>query len=103
MNESSAPTVDGFQKVPGLATVTIIEAEQLKDPSVDLLGAAHRCDRCGARAYFRATHSTNFELATLLLCAHHGRKAETQLIAQGFNVQDQSAQLKLGIVPKSFD
>lgn len=34
------------------------------------LTSADRCDRCGARAYYRAVLSAGGEL---LFCAHHGR------------------------------
>lgn len=38
---------------------------------VPSLTSADRCDRCGARAYFRAVLASGGEL---LFCAHHGRK-----------------------------
>jgi hypothetical protein len=53
------------------------------------LTAADRCDRCGARAYVRASLSSGGEL---LFCAHHGREHLPKL--QGLaNIQDETDRL----------
>lgn len=58
-----------------------------------------RCDSCGARAYYRAWKEPyNTEL---LFCGHHGRKNMPALIAQGFGVDDQTAQLYANTKPMS--
>jgi hypothetical protein len=54
------------------------------------LSAADRCDRCGARAYFRVTLVTGGEL---IFCAHHAREHESALRAISATVDDESAEL----------
>jgi hypothetical protein len=51
--------------------------------------ARDRCDRCGARAYFRAILANG----VLLFCAHHGRAFGPALRAQALQVEDFSADL----------
>jgi hypothetical protein len=48
------------------------------------LKAQDRCDRCGARAYYRATLVSG----ELLFCGHHGRAAMSALRAQSIRVDD---------------
>ena len=54
------------------------------------LTVADRCDRCGARAYYRVTLPGGGEL---LFCAHHGRAHEGALRAADANIQDETEQL----------
>jgi hypothetical protein len=53
------------------------------------LRPADRCDRCGARAYIRATLANG----ELLFCAHHGREYMPKLAAQALTVDDQTDRL----------
>jgi hypothetical protein len=53
----------------------------------DVLTAADRCDRCGARAYVRVTLPGGGEL---LFCAHHGRAHQSALRAVDADIQDES-------------
>jgi hypothetical protein len=55
---------------------TIEQASRLK--------AQDRCDRCGARAYFRAVMMSG----ELLFCAHHGRGVMNGLKSQALRVDD---------------
>jgi hypothetical protein len=62
-----------------------------------VLSSADRCDRCGAQAYVLLSvfvpDSGNREL---LLCAHHYRKHESQLVNSGVRVLlDQRRELQL--------
>jgi hypothetical protein len=52
------------------------------------LTVADRCDRCGARAYFRVTLPGGGEL---LFCAHHGRAHEGALRAAEASIQDETS------------
>jgi hypothetical protein len=54
------------------------------------LTVADRCDRCGARAYFRVTLPGGGEL---LFCAHHGRAHEGALRAAEASIQDETNNL----------
>lgn len=54
------------------------------------LSASDRCDRCGARAYVRATLPGGGEL---LFCAHHGRAHEHALRRAALHIHDESDQL----------
>ena len=54
------------------------------------LTQADRCDRCGARAYFRVTLPGGGEL---LFCAHHGRAHEPALRAAEASIQDETQEL----------
>lgn len=61
-----------------------------------VLTAAHRCDRCGAQAFVLLSvfvpDSGNREL---LLCGHHYREHEPQLLHSGVQVMlDQRRQLQ---------
>jgi hypothetical protein len=51
------------------------------------LTVVDRCDRCGARAYFRDTLPGGGEL---LFCAHHGRAHEGALRAAEASIQDET-------------
>lgn len=51
------------------------------------LTLADRCDRCGSRAYVRATLPTGSEL---LLCAHHGNEHRAALLVAGAVLHDES-------------
>lgn len=51
---------------------------------INPLNKLDRCDKCGARAYMRATNTTG----TLLFCGHHGGKYQQALRDQGFLVED---------------
>jgi hypothetical protein len=54
------------------------------------LTAADRCDRCGARAYVRASLSSGGEL---LFCAHHGREHLPKLQGLSSSIQDETDRL----------
>ena len=49
-----------------------------------------RCDKCGGAAYFLAIHIDGNELT---FCGHHGLEFMPTLIEQGFQVQDNSANI----------
>ncbi|MDR0627915.1 MAG: hypothetical protein LBG11_11800 [Bifidobacteriaceae bacterium] len=51
--------------------------------------ARDRCDRCGARSYFRATLMSG----ELFFCAHHGRELMPVLSQQALQVDDYTAEL----------
>lgn len=51
------------------------------------LAVADRCDRCGARAYVRATLPSDHEL---LFCHHHGEELRASLLLQGATLHDES-------------
>jgi hypothetical protein len=48
------------------------------------LTAAHRCDRCGARAYLRVV----MRAGELLFCAHHGKAHLPRLSLTALDIQD---------------
>ena len=54
------------------------------------LTVADRCDRCGARAYYRVILPGGGEL---LFCAHHGRAHEGALRAAEASIQDETSTL----------
>lgn len=54
------------------------------------LTKADRCDRCGARAYYRVTLPGGGEL---FFCAHHGRAHEPALRAAEASIQDETRTL----------
>jgi hypothetical protein len=54
------------------------------------LTVADRCDRCGARAYVRASLSSGGEL---LFCAHHGREHLPKLQNLATSIQDETDRL----------
>jgi len=56
----------------------------------EMLTAADRCDRCGARAYMRVTLPGGGEL---LFCAHHGQAHKEALTAVDASIQDESQAL----------
>lgn len=49
-----------------------------------------RCDRCGARAYVRATLPTGAEL---LFCGHHGNAHRPSLLVTGAALHDETEKL----------
>lgn len=49
------------------------------------LAVADRCDRCGARAYLRATLPSGSEL---LFCGHHGASVRARLLLDGAVLHD---------------
>ncbi|HEU0100810.1 MAG TPA: hypothetical protein VFR07_00655 [Mycobacteriales bacterium] len=51
------------------------------------LAARDRCDRCGARAYVRATLPSGSEL---LFCGHHGGVLRASLLVQGAELHDET-------------
>jgi hypothetical protein len=53
----------------------------------EMLTAADRCDRCGARAYIRVVLAGGGEL---LFCAHHGHAHAEALEAAEASIQDES-------------
>jgi hypothetical protein len=53
------------------------------------LNALDRCDRCGARAYFRATLMSG----ELLFCGHHGREMRAALEQQAISIDDFTDQI----------
>ncbi len=59
--------------------------------STPLVRLLDRCDKCGSQAYHRATHAKNG--TELLFCNHHGKAFKVALIAQNFDIDDQSASL----------
>ena len=56
------------------------------------LTVADRCDRCGARAYVRASLSSGGEL---LFCAHHGREHLPKLQDMTTEIQDETNRLQV--------
>ena len=51
------------------------------------LSVADRCDRCGARAYVRATLPSG---SVLLFCGHHGEDLRASLLLQGAALHDET-------------
>ncbi|HST82113.1 MAG TPA: hypothetical protein VLL08_10305 [Kineosporiaceae bacterium] len=58
--------------------------------ATEIMTAADRCDRCGARAYIRVLLPRGGEL---MFCAHHGRANASALVAVDAEIQDQSEAL----------
>ncbi len=54
------------------------------------LTSADRCDRCGARAYYRAVLTSGGEL---LFCGHHGRQHLPALQARCLRIIDETDRL----------
>ena len=54
------------------------------------LREADRCDRCGARAYVRATLPSR---STLLFCRHHANEHRPQLLVAGAGLHDETGRL----------
>lgn len=74
--------------------------ETVVAPATWNFDATHRCDRCGAQAYIKATHA-DYENG-LLFCNHHGNKvmiAGTRipvikhLESKGWTISDKSNRL----------
>jgi hypothetical protein len=59
-------------------------------PSSAALGAADRCDRCGAQAYLRVELASGLEL---LFCAHHAREHDAKLREVAVNLIDETHRL----------
>ena len=59
-------------------------------PPVATLTDHDRCDRCGSRAFLRATFPQG---GGLLLCAHHGRQHLPALRAGGAYITDETDQV----------
>ena len=59
-------------------------------PSLAVLTAGDRCDRCGAQAYLRVELHTGGEL---LFCAHHAREHGEKLREIAANVHDETHKL----------
>jgi hypothetical protein len=53
------------------------------------LNALDRCDRCGARAYFRV----GLMSGELLFCGHHGRELRPALEKQAISIDDFTDQI----------
>lgn len=51
------------------------------------LNVTDRCDRCNAQAFVVARKG---DMSELLFCGHHGRKHMSALVAQGFDIEDQT-------------
>lgn len=54
------------------------------------LTSADRCDRCGSRAYLRATLPAG---TALLFCGHHANAHRPALLVAGATLQDETEQL----------
>ena len=65
--------------------------DTLTRPSTDTsLSVADRCDRCGARAYVRASLPSGGQL---LFCGHHGNVHRPALVVAGADLHDETAAL----------
>ena len=60
-------------------------------PNSAALGAADRCDRCGAQAYLRVELQSGGEL---LFCAHHAREHGDKLREIAVQVIDETDKLR---------
>lgn len=59
------------------------------DRDVEDITVADRCDRCGAQAFFKFKKTFDDGLkGDMLMCAHHGRKHEPVLFADGWDIYD---------------
>lgn len=67
--------------------------EGVKDGGVmtQRMTKADRCDQCGSEAFFMAMKD---DLHPLLFCVHHGRKHQTKLIHQGWDILDESERIE---------
>ena len=59
-------------------------------PAAAALALTDRCDRCGSRAYVRATLPSARDL---LFCGHHGNEHGPALLAAGAVLLDEAAAL----------
>ncbi len=57
------------------------------------LNLMDRCDRCGSRAYVRATLPSGQDL---LFCGHHGNEHRASLLVAGAALQDETDALTPG-------
>ena len=64
--------------------------ESDKSDGAQVLTAADRCDRCGARAYVRVLLPNFLEL---LFCAHHNRQYASELMKIAVEIHDETGQL----------
>ena len=55
------------------------------------IAIADRCDRCGSRAYVRATFPSG---STLLFCGHHGNEHRASLLVAGAGLHDETHLLR---------
>lgn len=60
-------------------------------PDTSTIGAADRCDRCGAQAYLRTELPSG---GVLLFCAHHGKMHAEALKAVAVRVIDETHRLQ---------
>jgi hypothetical protein len=79
------------------------ETDSAAPPKFELR-IADRCDGCSAQAFMVARKDIEGKTMELLFCGHHGREAEPQLIAQGFEVQDETNRINSKPTnPEDFD
>jgi hypothetical protein len=71
-------------------TARIEEVTVVATTATQILTAADRCDRCGARAYLQVRLPGGGEL---LFCAHHGRALAPALRAAEADIHDESDKL----------
>ena len=67
---------------------------------VPKLDTTHRCDRCGAQAYFQVTLESNTLILTF--CRHHWHAVRHVLSTQVSHVIDDSSQLFDGVAPDKY-
>ena len=59
-------------------------------PDTTPIAIADRCDRCGSRAYVRATLPAG---TTLLFCGHHANEHRAALLVAGAALHDETEKL----------
>lgn len=91
-----ATPVESAVKMGEKIVVTANESGTITPAGTVLLNHSDRCDRCGGRAYVRMLKDGE---ERLLMCGHHGRKHETGLLMEGFDIQDQTFQLFVNTKP----
>ena len=66
--------------------------DTLTRPTTDStpLAISDRCDRCGSRAYVRATMPSGSDL---LFCGHHGNALRASLLVAGASLHDETDNL----------
>ncbi len=65
--------------------------DTLTRPVLDTaLSLSDRCDRCGSRAYVRATLPGGTDL---LFCGHHGNEHRAALLVAGASLHDETASI----------
>jgi len=55
------------------------------------MSKSDRCDRCNSEAFFLAIKGKKH----LLFCAHHGRMHQEKLIADGWEILDESHRINI--------